>query len=109
MFIVADTGPLNYLVLIGQIDLLPALYIQVAIPPSVFRELNHPRTPYPVFEWAAQLPSWCEIRSPISIPDSTLSQLDPGERDAIQLALDNRCDTLLIDEIKGRRDAGAGV
>jgi predicted nucleic acid-binding protein len=31
--------------------------------------------------------------------------LDPGERDAIQLALDAGFDTLLIDEIKGRREA----
>ncbi len=35
MTVVADTSPLNYLVLIGGIDVLPSLYRQIAIPPAV--------------------------------------------------------------------------
>jgi predicted nucleic acid-binding protein len=30
--VVADTGPLHYLVLIGQIDLLPRLFTAVTVP-----------------------------------------------------------------------------
>ena len=41
----------------------------------------------------------------MSVPDDVLRLLDPGERDAIQLALDAGFDTLLMDEIKGRREA----
>lgn len=37
--------------------------------------------------------------------DLELSELDPGERDAIQLALETGIDTVLIDEIGGRREA----
>jgi predicted nucleic acid-binding protein len=55
--------------------------------------------------WASALPSWCEVRSPVSIPDAALRELDAGERDAIQLALDSGVDTLLMDELEGRREA----
>jgi predicted nucleic acid-binding protein len=40
-----------------------------------------------------------------SIPDADLSDLDPGERDAILLALESGVDTLLMDEAEGRREA----
>jgi predicted nucleic acid-binding protein len=45
MFVVADTTPLNYLVLLGKIELLPAIYERVVIPPVVLAELNHRNTP----------------------------------------------------------------
>jgi predicted nucleic acid-binding protein len=42
MIVIADTSPINYLVLIEQIEVLPTLYGQILIPPSVglldFRE-----------------------------------------------------------------------
>ena len=42
MIIVADTSPLNYLVLIGEIELLPSLFGQVIIPHAVLAELANP-------------------------------------------------------------------
>ena len=45
--VVADTGPLNYLVLIGQVNLLPALFEKVIVPTVVYRELTSPRAPIP--------------------------------------------------------------
>jgi predicted nucleic acid-binding protein len=103
MIVVADTSPLNYLVLIGEIELLAALYQKVLIPEEVLRELQRTGTPPAVHAWAASLPAWCQVRSPTSTPDPRLSELDAGERDAIQLALDSGIDTLLIDEVEGRR------
>ena len=44
MIVVADTSPLNYLILIDEIDLLPALLGKVLLPYAVFRELKHPKT-----------------------------------------------------------------
>ncbi len=40
MIVVADTTPLNYLVVIGHVDLLPALFGQVLIPTAVWNELQ---------------------------------------------------------------------
>jgi predicted nucleic acid-binding protein len=105
MIVVADTTPLNYLVLIDAIELLPSLYEHVLIPQEVHKELQQPKTPAKVRAWALSLPVWCEVRSVISTPDAQLAELDPGERDAIQLALDSGIDTLLIDESEGRREA----
>jgi predicted nucleic acid-binding protein len=38
MIVVSDTSPLNYLVLISAIDVLPKLLEQVYVPPSVVVE-----------------------------------------------------------------------
>jgi len=105
MIVVADTSPLNYLVLIAEIQLLPALYERVLIPEEVHRELQRLRTPPSVRAWATNLPAWCELRVVASTADPALRELDPGERDAIQLALDTRIDTVLMDEMSGRREA----
>jgi predicted nucleic acid-binding protein len=105
MIVVADTSPLNYLVLIAEIEPRPALYDKVLIPDEVHRELQRLRSPPSVRSWAANLPSWCEVHLVASTTDPALSELDPGERDVIQLALETRIDTILMDEISGRREA----
>jgi predicted nucleic acid-binding protein len=105
MIVVADTSPLNYLVPIGEIDLLPALYGNLMIPDEVHRELQRQGTPQGVRDWAAILPAWCEVRLLTTTPEDSLNELDAGERDAIQLALELGADTLLMDEIEGRRAA----
>lgn len=48
MIVVSDTSPLNYLVLIYEIEVLPKLFEQVYIPPSVIVELTRLKTPDPV-------------------------------------------------------------
>ena len=89
MVVVADTTPINYLVLIGQIELLSSLYNRVLIPPAVLAELRHPLAPQPVRAWANNPPQWLQMRSPSSI--LILSQLDPGEMEAIALANRSEC------------------
>lgn len=105
MIVVADTTPLNYLILIEQIDLLRILYGKVLVPPAVVSELNHSRTPEPVRAWMTQKPDWLEIRAPQSIPDDFPSALGPGEREAIALTQELHADALLIDEWDGRAEA----
>jgi len=61
MVVVADTSPINYLVLIAQIDLLVGLYTRTLIPPAVLAELKHPRAPKPVRDWADNAPRWLEV------------------------------------------------
>ena len=107
MIVVADTGPVHYLVLIGEIEVLPALYGRVLIPAAVSTELSHPHAPDVVRAWMGQPPAWLEVASPGNPPDAELASahLDAGERDAILLAEELGADQLIIDEIRGRRVA----
>lgn len=45
MLVVADTSPLNLLVLIGHEQVLPALFHHVVIPTEVAVELSRPEAP----------------------------------------------------------------
>ena len=45
MIVIADSTPLNYLILIHQVDLLPQLFDRILIPPAVFEALRHQETP----------------------------------------------------------------
>ena len=105
MIVIADTSPINYLILIGEIDVLPALYGRVLIPPSVLAELENPRTPPLVRMWIARPPIWLEVREPSHAGDPQLSHLGAGERDAIILAEELHAEQLLIDEAPGRKEA----
>ena len=105
MIVVADTSPLNYLILIDQIDLLRTLYGQVFIPPAVVEELTHPRTPEQVRSWIAQPVPWLEVRAPRSIPADFPTQLGPGECEAIALGQELNADALLLDEWERRAEA----
>jgi predicted nucleic acid-binding protein len=99
--IVADTTPLNYLVLIQAADILPDLYRAVLIPPAVKAELAHANTPAIVRAWISQAPSWLEVVSLKQPVDSALAHLDAGEREAISLASELQAILLLMDERDG--------
>jgi predicted nucleic acid-binding protein len=100
--VIADTGPVNYLILIGHIDLLPALFESVILPSAVQAELSDPDAPPPVRNWIADPPEWLEIRND-QFPDSdpALKALDEGEKAAIALAGALHADLLLIDDREG--------
>jgi hypothetical protein len=81
MTVIADTSPLNYLVLVGRDRILPDLYRRVVCPPAVIAEMRHADAPLAVRNWASHVPEWLEIRKP-SIDDPTLAALGDGEREA---------------------------
>lgn len=103
MLVVSDASPINVLVRIGYIDILPKLFKAVAIPPSVERELSHANTPQLIREWLAARPSWLQVRTPSHI-DFTLTR-DPGEREAICLACEIKADAILLDDLRARHIA----
>lgn len=105
MIVVADTSPLNYFLQISCESLLPSLYQRVLVPPAVLHELAHPEAPKVVAQWLLHLPDWIEVRRTAAPADAALADLDPGEREAIQLAQEQRADLLLIDERRGRMEA----
>lgn len=108
MAVVADTSPLNYLVLIGEIELLPQLYKRVVIPQAVMDELKHPAAPELVAEFAASPPDWLEMAR-IDVADERatggMADLDAGEIAAITLAGTYPNALLLMDEVEGRAEA----
>jgi predicted nucleic acid-binding protein len=99
--IVSDTTPLNYLVLIEAVEILPNLYQRVLIPPAVRTELAHANTPDIVRAWISQPPSWLQVVSLKRSAHPGPSHLDAGEREAISLASANQADLLLMDERNG--------
>src|SRR6476619_3355861 len=96
--VVADTSPLNYLILIGEAQILPALFEKVFVPQIVQSELKHTEAPDSVRRWMSAPPPWLEI-----VPDEDeteepdLLRLDDGERVAILIAVRMRADLLLMD------------
>jgi predicted nucleic acid-binding protein len=48
MIVVADSGPLHYLILLDQTELLHRFYGQVIVPEAVLRELTFGGAPQPV-------------------------------------------------------------
>lgn len=104
MIVVADTSPINYLLLIDQIDLLPRLFQQIIIPDVVRDEMLDLSAPSILRQWIAHPPSWLTVQT-VSGVDITLNALDPGEQAAITLAQTLPADLLIIDERLGRRVA----
>ena len=105
MIVVADTSPINYLVLIEHIEVLPHFYGTVAIPPSVWEELQDIHTPPVVRIWVANCPPWLEVRSLLGSTDPSLNFLDKGEREVISLAEELHADRLIADETLARAEA----
>jgi predicted nucleic acid-binding protein len=107
MIAVSDTSPICYLILIGEIDLLPKLFSQVLAPQAVLAELLHEDAPAAVRSWASNLPSWiCAKGTPV-LATSGLEKLQVGEQAAILLAESMNADIILLDEKAARRVAAA--
>ncbi|MFM2143177.1 MAG: hypothetical protein RLZZ476_1721 [Verrucomicrobiota bacterium] len=101
--VVTDTSPINYLVQIGQVELLAKLFGTVIVPQTVVMELQRPQAPAKVRQWAANPPAWVDVRR-FEGPKPDFS-LDDGETEAIALAMHLQIKTVLMDERKGRRVA----
>jgi predicted nucleic acid-binding protein len=101
--VVADSGPVQYLVLCEAIAVVPQLYDKLVIPAAVVQELSHPQTPPKVQAWIKALPPWASIESPNQTEATT--HLGLGEREAISLALELKATQLLLDDRAARRIA----
>ena len=100
MIVVADTSPLNYLVLIGEIELLPQIFGNVLVPDAVWREMGASGSPKMVKDWLETDPAWVNIERPANL-DHTIN-LGLGEIEAISLANERDADLVLIDDRKAR-------
>ncbi len=55
--VIADTGPVHYLILIGHVDVLPALFETVILTSTVQDELASRKAPAAVRQWIAEPPA----------------------------------------------------
>jgi predicted nucleic acid-binding protein len=99
---VADASPLCYLVLIGEIDLLPQLFSRVLLPQVVILELLHEDAPAAVRAWASNPPDWISVEQTPDVISRGMEKLQAGECAAIFLAESVRADIVIIDEKAAR-------
>ena len=72
MIVVADSGPLHYLILLEHIELLRRFYGQVLVPEPVASELSAAGAPAVVREWIAKPPTWVDVRP---VPPDAVSMI----------------------------------
>jgi predicted nucleic acid-binding protein len=87
---------------------LRSLYRQVLIPSAVYRELTDSKRDLPRAIDLASIP-WLIVVAAANHKRvrELRGILDPGEAEAIVVAIEHRADVLLVDERRGRRTATA--
>jgi predicted nucleic acid-binding protein len=106
MIVVADTSPICYLLLIGDINLLQTLFGKVMIPQAVCDELSVEGAPEVLRAWIAQPPKWIETHIVLAEPDKALARLHKGESEAVMLAEQLGADLIVLDD-KAAREVAA--
>ena len=105
MLVISDTSPIRALEWISRVDILKTLFGEVIVPPTVAFELQRSDGPHRPIDLApfdfirivAPIDTTCAVR--------LSTTLDPGESEAIALALETTGSLLLIDEKSGRQTA----
>lgn len=101
LIVISDASPIRALHHLGLLSLCPDLYGPVIVPEAVRQELLKATTQCPALDIAQY--AGFQVRSPSADPHSmgVPSDLDPGETEAIALALELHANLLLMDERKG--------
>ncbi len=106
MIVVSNTSPIFYLSCINYLELLRQLYGEIIIPIAVFNEITNigntdiSATIVPTLTWIKPQ----QVTNQNFVTQLTVD-LDPGEAEAIALAIEVNADRLIIDERLGRRIA----
>lgn len=108
MIVVSNSGPLIALAQINRLALLSDLYQIIIIPEAVHVEVSGQGNERPGANFVRSA-SWIEavtVENQLAV--ALLRQrLDPGESEAIVLAIEQNADLLLMDERRGRQIAQA--
>jgi predicted nucleic acid-binding protein len=99
LIVVSDTSPILNLAAVSKLNLLRELYGEIVIPPAVQHELCR--------NGVELDPSWTRVVEPHDRCDLAALRklLDPGEAEAVIVAIELGAGLLLIDEKRGRRIA----
>lgn len=103
--VISNTSPLQYLYQADLLNLLPALYGPITLPQAVADELAQGRARGVALPDAASLP-WATVRP---VRQGTVlplvTDLGPGEREVLALAVETPGSLVLIDDALARRHA----
>ncbi len=103
MKVVSNSSPLIFLSAIGMLDLLKTEFGEVFIPKVVYEEVTAKglkgSNEVKHADWIKVLP----VKNDSSV--SFFPMLDEGEEKAILLAIEQKADLLLLDDLAGRRAA----
>lgn len=104
--IVINTGPLLALIAgLGNLEILDALYERVLVPHEVSQEIMAGGPSGFGIREFSEATFLVKRRKPTKIQPYLLNSLDLGESSVIQTALDEKIQTVCIDEAMGRRIA----
>ncbi|NER22203.1 MAG: DUF3368 domain-containing protein [Symploca sp. SIO1B1] len=106
MIVVSDTSPITSLAGIGRLELLQQLYSIVIIPQAVYDEMVRVGKAVPG-ALEVQTFAWIKTQQVSDFDRVSVLQadLDPGEAEAIILAMELNAELLLMDERSGRNIA----
>jgi predicted nucleic acid-binding protein len=100
--VVSNSSPLVYLAELGDFELLPTLFQQIAIPRAVLHEVVTAGSRYPVArEVIAAQEKWMHVHTVqdvLQVGALVASGLDAGESEALVLARELSAEALLLDD-----------
>ena len=104
MIIVSDSSPLISLAIIGELGLLEKLYTEIFVPNAVYKEVTEKEKPF-----SKELSLFLsnrkkQIANRLAV-EVLLSDIGIGESEAIVLALEEKPNFVLIDDLKARKFA----
>ena len=101
----SDTSPIRALAHLDPLAVLETLFDQIVVPPAVDTELLHPPVGLPQVNVRKLV--FVEIQTPGNLDQvlKLMATLEPGESEALALALELKSSAILIDEAAGREMA----
>lgn len=102
---VVDTSALNYLILIGEVEVLPHLFERIMVPEAVVAELSDKRAPSEVRTWVADPPDWMSLVQ--SAGDERIAgfRLEAGESEVLSVTLAIDDSVAVLDDWAARQAA----
>ncbi len=103
MKVISNSSPLIFLSSVGMLDLLKTEFGEILIPDIVYKEVTSKSLKGSNEVKNAGWIKQCPIKN--KKPPTFVPMLDEGEEKAITLAIEQKADLLLIDDLAGRRVA----